>query len=109
MGRLGIAALVALAALLGSILPPTVLMLVLIGILQGLRGEAWVGNFVRGLGPAVAALMVLVAWQVFQGDKAGSLSISVLIAIISAAALILKVPPTMVLFSAGIAGIIFFR
>jgi chromate transporter len=44
----------AMAALLGSILPPTVLMLGIISILQHLRGEAWVGNFVRGLAPAVA-------------------------------------------------------
>ncbi len=99
----------ALAALLGSILPPTVLMVVLIGILQSLRGEAWVGNFVRGLAPAVAALMVLVAWQVFRGEGGGRIEISVLIAVLSAGALLLKVPPTFVLLAAGIAGIIFFR
>jgi len=51
----------ALAALLGSILPPTILMLGIITILQSLRGEAWVSNFVRGLTPAVAVLMILVA------------------------------------------------
>lgn len=36
----------ALAALLGSVLPPTVLMLGIISVLQRLRGEAWVGSFV---------------------------------------------------------------
>ena len=51
----------ALAALLGSILPPTILMLGIITILQSLRGEAWVSNFARGLTPAVAVLMILVA------------------------------------------------
>jgi len=51
----------ALAALLGSILPPTVLMLMVIGKLHRLRGEAWVSNFVHGLAPAVAVLMVMVA------------------------------------------------
>jgi chromate transporter len=51
----------ALVALLGSVLPPTLLMLVIVSILQRLRGEAWVGNFVQGLAPAVAVLMVLVA------------------------------------------------
>lgn len=50
----------ALAALFGSILPPTVLMLGIISILQSLRGKAWLSNFVRGLAPAVAVLMVLV-------------------------------------------------
>ena len=99
----------ALAALLGSILPPTILMLSVISILQHLRGEAWVGNFVRGLAPAVAALMVLVAWQVFQGEGGGRIGISIIIAVISMAALILKVPPTLVLLVAGISGIIFFR
>jgi chromate transporter len=99
----------ALAALLGSILPPTVLMLAVIGILQRLRGEAWVGNFVRGLAPAVAALMILTAWQVFRGEGGGRTEISVLIAILSFAALLLKMPPTLVLLAAGITGVIFFR
>jgi chromate transporter len=99
----------ALAALLGSILPPTVLMLGVITILQRLRGEAWVGNFVRGLAPAVAALMVLVAWKVFRGEGGGSVEISIIIAAVSMLALIFKAPPTLVLFAAGIAGVIFFR
>lgn len=99
----------ALAALLGSILPPTILMLSVIGILQHIRGEAWVGNFVRGLAPAVAALMIMVAWQVFRGEGGGRIGISIIIAVVSLAALIFKVPPTLVLLAAGISGIIFFR
>lgn len=99
----------ALAALLGSIIPPTVLMLGVITILQRLRGEAWVGNFVRGLAPAVAALMALVAWQVFRGEGGGRIEISIIIAVLSVIALLLKIPPTLVLLAAGIVGIIFFR
>ncbi len=99
----------ALAALMGSIIPPTVLMLTVISILQRLRGEAWVGNFVRGLAPAVAALMVLVAWQVFRGEGGGRLEISVMIAALSVVALLLKAPPTLVLLAAGVVGVIFFR
>jgi chromate transporter len=99
----------ALAALMGSILPPTVLMLGVITILQQLRGEAWVGNFVRGLAPAVAALMVVVAWQVFRGEGGGRIEVSIIIAILSILALILKTQPTLVLLAAGIAGMIFFR
>jgi len=99
----------ALAALLGSILPPTILMLGVISILQSLRGEAWVSNFVRGLAPAVAMLMVLVAWQVFRGESGGRWQISALIAASSLIALVLKVPPPVVLLAAGILGIIFFR
>jgi len=99
----------AVAALIGSILPPTVLMLSVVAILQRLRGEAWVGNFVRGLGPAVAVLMVLVAWQIFRGDAEGTSTITLLIAGLSLVALLLKAPPPLVLLAAGILGVIFYR
>lgn len=99
----------AVAALIGSILPPTVLMLSVVAILQRLRGEAWVGNFVRGLGPAVAVLMVLVAWQIFRGDAEGTGTITLLIAGLSLVALLLKAPPPLVLLAAGILGVIFYR
>jgi len=97
------------AALLGSILPPTILMLGVVTVLQRLSGEAWVGNFVRGLTPAVAVLMVTVAWQVFRGENDGRLSITLLIAGGSLTALLLKAPPPLVLLAAGILGIVFFR
>jgi len=99
----------ALAALFGSILPPTILMLGVVSILQRLRGEAWIGNFVRGLTPAVAVLMVLVAWQVFQGENGNMGMTTLLIAAISFVALVFKAPPPLVLLGAGILGIIFFR
>ncbi|HLA99359.1 MAG TPA: chromate transporter [Anaerolineales bacterium] len=99
----------ALAALLGSILPPTALMLAIVTVLQRIRGEAWVGNFVRGLTPAIAALMVVVAWRLFRGDENGSSAIALGIAGASLLALILKAPAPLVLVSAGVLGIIFFR
>jgi chromate transporter len=99
----------AVAALLGSILPPTMLMLGIISILQQLRGEAWVGSFVRGLAPAVAVLMVLVAWQVFRGEGGGRLGVSLIIAALSLAAFMLKVPTPLVLLAAGLLGAIFLR
>jgi len=99
----------ALAALLGSILPPTVLMLGIISILQRLRGEAWVGNFVQGLAPAVAVLMVLVAWDVFKGDSGGQMQIAVGIAAASLVAYLLKVPSPIVLLVAGVAGMVLLR
>ncbi|UCH59648.1 MAG: chromate transporter [Anaerolineales bacterium] len=98
-----------LAALLGSILPPTVLMLTIVSVLQRLRGEAWVGNFVRGLGPAVAVLMIVVAWQVFQGEEKDLNTITLGIAAASLLAYLLKVPPPLVLAAAGVVGIVFFR
>jgi chromate transporter len=97
------------AALLGSILPPTALMLFIISILQRLRGEAWVGNFVRGLAPAVAVLMVVVAWQVMRGESGGSWGVTLVIAGVSLVSLLLNAPPPLVLIGAGILGVIFFR
>lgn len=99
----------ALAALLGSILPPTLIMLAVVTLLQHLRGEAWVGNFVRGLSPAVAVLMVVVAWNVFRSDNNGVGVITLVIAGVSLVALLLKAPPPLVLLGAGLLGVIFFR
>jgi len=99
----------ALAALLGSMLPPTVLMLAVVSLLQRLRGEAWIGGFVRGLTPAVAVLMVLVAWQIFRGDDSGLALPTLGIALISLVALLLKAPAPLVLLGAGLLGVILFR
>jgi chromate transporter len=99
----------ALLAVLGSMLPPTILMLGVVSILQRLRGEAWVGNFVSGLTPAVAVLMVMVAWQIFKGENGGMSWITVLLAGGSLLALLLKVPPPLVLLASGILGVILFR
>lgn len=99
----------AFAALLGSILPPTLIMLGVVGILQRLRGEAWIGNFVRGLTPAVAVLMVVVAWQIFNGEEGAINPKTLGIALVSLAALLLKAPAPLVLVAAGIAGIFLFR
>ncbi len=99
----------AVIALIGSILPPTALMLGVVTILQKVRGEAWIGNFVRGLTPAVAVLMVIVAWQVFRGDNNGTNWITLGIGAVSLVALLLKAPPPLVLLGAGVLGILFFR
>jgi chromate transporter len=99
----------ALVALLGSILPPTVLILAIISVLQRLRGEAWVGNFVQGLAPAVAVLMVLVAWDVFNGEEGTRLGVSAGIAAASLVAYLLKVPSPLVLVAAGLAGVVLLR
>ncbi len=98
----------AIVALVGSILPPTVLMLIIVTILQQIRGEAWVSNFVRGLAPAVAVLMAMVAWDVFRGEG-GSLPISIGIAIASFIAYLLNVPSPIVLLIAGLAGVVLLR
>lgn len=97
----------ALVALLGSILPPTALMLLVVSLLQRIRGEAWVSNFVQGLAPAVAVLMVLVAWKIFGEDARNWRA--VIVAVVSLIAFQLKIPPALVLLAAGLAGVWLFR
>ncbi|MFA5838172.1 MAG: chromate transporter [Bellilinea sp.] len=100
----------ALVALMGSILPPTVIMLLIVSALKFVSGEVWVGNFVRGLTPAVAVLMVLVAVKIFRGESGTPIGLfTVLIGVGSLAAYLLKAPAPLVLLSAGILGIIFLR
>jgi chromate transporter len=99
----------ALVALVGSILPPTILMLGVVTILQRIRGEAWVSNFVNGLAPAVAVLMVMVAWQTFGGVDALKNWILIGIALASLIAFLFDIHPAIVLLAAGVAGIVFLR
>lgn len=97
----------ALAALLGSILPPTVLMLGVVAILHRLRREAWVSRFVEGLTPAVAVLMIYVAFKLMATGGFGWLILS--LAGASLVALLLEMPPPIILLAAGFVGIFLFR
>jgi chromate transporter len=100
----------ALIALAGSILPPTLLMLTVVSVLRILSGVAWVGNFTRGLAPAVAALMVFVAWNVFRGESGTRIGwFSIIVAGLAMAAYLLKAPPPLVLLGAGVLGVIFLK
>jgi len=100
----------ALAALLGSILPPTLLMLGVVLILHQLRREAWVSRFVEGLAPAVAVLMVYVAYKLIMKANGGDADWKVLgMAALSLAAFLFNAPPPLILLAAGIAGIFLFQ
>jgi len=95
-----------LVALLASILPPTVIILGVTMVLHRLRREAWVGNFVEGLAPAISVLMIFTAWKIFE--KGGETSwIGWTIGIVSLLAMWLKAPERIVVIMAGIIGIIF--
>ncbi|MFZ5921251.1 MAG: chromate transporter [Chloroflexota bacterium] len=99
-----------MAALLGSIIPPTVIMLAAAALLSRFQGAAWMDGFVNGLAPAVAMLMVVVAWQIFRSDKGTPVKKrAVLIAALSAIALFANVPSPIVLLGAGVLGVILFR
>jgi len=98
-----------LAALLGSVLPPTLIMLAVAAVVQRFQGEAWMQGFMNGLGPAVAILIVVVAWQIFRAESTGSFQWrTLLIAALSALGFWLDVPSPFVLLGAGVLGIIFF-
>ncbi len=98
------------AALVGAVLPPTVMMLVVAAILQYFQEEAWLKSFVSGMSPAVAALMVVVAWDLFKAGTTKKVDRRTLfIAVLSAAALYFQVPSPVVLLGAGILGVVLFR
>jgi chromate transporter len=96
----------AIAALMGSILPPTLLMMLVVSVLSWLRGEVWVTNFVKGLTPAVAVLMVIVGVNLFRGDNSIPM-LSLVIGALSLIALLLKAPSPVVLLGAGLMGVLF--
>lgn len=99
-----------LTALLGAILPPTVMMLVVAFVLQKFQHANWLTGFVAGMSPAVAALMVTVAWELSRATRAKKITRRfLLIAALSAAALLLDVPSPLVLLGAGILGVILYR
>jgi len=95
------------AALLGSILPPTVLILGVVTLLHRLRREAWVGRFVEGLAPAVAVLMFFVAAKLAIGVARGAMDWPLFfVGAASLYAFIRGVPPPLVLLTAGLLGIL---
>jgi chromate transporter len=98
-----------LTALLGAILPPTVMMLIVSAILQRFQHADWIDGFVAGMSPAVAALIVVVAWELF---RAASPNVTdrraILIAVLSAMAFWLEIPSPVVLLGAGLLGVILY-
>ena len=98
-----------LAALVGAILPPTVLMLIVATLLQRFQQEAWLNSFVAGMSPAVAALIVFVGWELFRaGSKKKTDRRVILIALLSAIAFWFDIPSPFVLLGAGMLGVILF-
>lgn len=96
-----------LVALAGSILPPTIILLGVTLVLHRLRREAWLGNFVEGLAPAISVLMLFTAWKIFQ--KSGDMSWEAwAIGIISMVAMFLKAPARIVVIVAGVIGVYIF-
>jgi chromate transport protein ChrA len=85
-------------------------MLAVAAALQLVQGEAWMEGFIKGLGPAVAMLIVVVAWQIFRSESTRAIQKrALLIAALSAVAFWFEVPSPLVLLGAGILGVFLFR
>ena len=98
-----------LAALLGAIIPPTVIMLTVASILIRFQGQEWMKHFIKGMTPAIAVLMALVAWQLFRVANPKVLKWRpLLLAVLSFIALYFGTPPQYVLIGAGILGVILY-
>lgn len=96
-------------ALLGAILPPTVMMFIVSAALQKFQHERWLDGFMAGLSPAVAALIIVVAWELFRASTRQTIDRRTwFIAALSAVALWFEVPSPMVLLGAGILGVILY-
>ena len=100
-----------IAALLGAIIPPTVIMLTVASLLVRFQGQEWMKLFIKGMSPAVGVLLALVSWQLIRAGGPKSIKWrTVLIAVLSFVALVVfKIPPQYVLISAGIVGLFLFR
>lgn len=97
-------------ALLGAVLPPTVMMLAVASILQQFQEEDWLRGFVKGMSPAIAALIIMVAWELFHVGQTKKIDRRTLfIAALSAVALWFDTPSPLVLLGAGILGVFLFR
>jgi chromate transporter len=98
------------AALVGAVLPPTVMKLVVASVLQRFQQEDWLGGFVAGMSPAVAALIIVVAVELLRVGQTKRLGKrTLLIAVLSAIAFYFDLPSPLVLLGAGILGVILFR
>ena len=98
-----------LTALLGAILPPTVLMLIVSALLERFQHTDWLNGFVAGMSPAVAALIIVVAWELYRASTRKSSDYrALLIGGLSAIAFWLELPSPFVLLAAGILGVILY-
>ena len=97
-------------SLFAAILPPTVIMLGVVTLLHRIQREAWVSRFVEGLTPAVAVLILTVAWKIFKGSGEDMIGWQTLVlGGAGLVALLLEAPAPLVLLACGIVGTFLFK
>ena len=99
-----------MAALLGAIIPPTIIMLTVASILIRFQGQDWMKRFLKGMTPAIVVLLAMVAWQLFRVANPGRVIRwrPILLAALSFVALYFGIAPQYVLIGAGILGVILY-
>lgn len=98
-----------LISLFAAILPPTIIMFGVVTLLHRIQREAWVSRFVEGLTPAVAVLILTVAWKIFRGSADAGISWqSLVLGGAGLIALLFEVPAPLVLLACGVVGIFLF-
>ncbi len=99
-----------ITAIFGAVLPPTVIMLTVVSLLQQFQGQEWMDHFIKGMSPSVGVLIALVSWKIFRSDASKSIGRRALtIATLAFIALWFDLPSPLVLFAAGLLGVILFR
>jgi chromate transporter len=98
-----------LISLFAAILPPTIIMFGVVTVLHRIQREAWVSRFVEGLTPAVAVLILTVAWKIFRGNTQEAISWQVLaLGGAGLVAFLLEIPAPLVLLVCGVVGVFLF-
>ena len=99
-----------IVSLFAAILPPTVIMLGVVTVLHRIKREAWISRFVEGLTPAVAILILTVAWKIFRGSGDSGIGWQTLaLGGAGLIALLLEVPAPFVLLACGFMGTFLFK
>lgn len=99
-----------LVSLFAAILPPTIIMYGLVSILHRIQRQAWVSRFVEGLTPAVAVLILTVAWKIVKtGFNDGLDWRFVGLGAASLLAYLFELPAPLVVLVCGLVGTFLFR
>jgi chromate transporter len=97
-------------SLFAAFLPPTILMFGLVSILYRIQRQAWVSRFVEGLTPAVAVLIVTVAWKIVKSGFSDGLDWRFVgLGVASLIAYLYELPAPLVVLVCGLLGVFLFR
>ena len=97
-------------SLFAAILPPTILMFALVSVLHRIQREAWVSRFVEGLTPAVAVLILTVAWKILKSGSGSALDWRFVgLGVLSLSAYLFEVPAPLVVLICGLIGTFIFQ